>query len=574
MKIHDLTIKAALLGAGLALLALPALADYHYASHTGTSTPPYNSWATAADSIQKAIDASSPHDTVYISAGDWYESIVTEMYDSVAIVGMGTDSTFCHYDSAHFAIFILDYGCSVSDISFFGYPNDVACIYANPYAGVVISKCEFHHSEYGIAATGYPVIITNCLFDSCWEAIDAGLTFLGDFHIANNLILNSYGSWAIFLHVNSALVENNIIINQPRPDLTALGGNAHYAITRNNVAMNGNNGIGIATSQFNDIAINFNRGPGGIGIAGSDSIINNSTSNCNNGIYAAGNQALVNYNNSHNNTQDIYGTPAETIGNIYRNPMYVSGNDFHLQMYSPLIDAGAPYYLDPDGSRSDIGAYGGPHGESYEYRDLPPKTPDSLNGRYSQDTIYLRWAYNTEADFASYYLFRDTLPGFNPSGINLLAEPESSSFIDTDVSNPRNYYYRISATDEQGNISGLSAELQVFTSGIWGDDNLPLPRLASIKTNYPNPFNSATTVVFWVANLGPQPAQIKITVYDITGRKVRTLVDDRMGVGQHYVIWDGKTDSGEGCPSGVYFAGISQWGLELSGQARRLLLVK
>ena len=39
--------------------------------------------------------------------------------------------------------------------------------------------------------------------------------------------------------------------------------------------------------------------------------------------------------------------------------------DFELQMYSPLIDAGDPNILDKDGSRSDIGLFGGPLGEKY-----------------------------------------------------------------------------------------------------------------------------------------------------------------------------------------------------------------
>jgi len=554
--------------------ALPAWADYHYASHSGSNEYPYTSWATAADSIQKAIDAASPHDTVYISAGDWYESIVTEVYDSVAIVGMGTDSTFCYYDSLHAAIFTIDYGCSVSRILFRAHPTFGAGIYVQVYAGATIANCEFRNCEYGIAATGYPIEITNCIFDSCQEAIDAGLIFVGDFHIANNLILNSYGNWAIYLHVNSAIVENNIIISQPRPSLVALGGNAHYGRTRNNIAVYGNSGIGVVPNHYNDIALNFNSGLTRLAIGGGDSIINCAVGNSHYGIYAWGEQAKVSYNDIFKIEEAIVGTPAETIGNIYANPMFVSDGDFHLQLYSPLIDVGAPYYLDPDGSRSDIGAYGGPYGQSYDYLDLPPRIPDSLRGNYSQDTVYLRWTYNTEADFNHYSVFRDTIPNFTPSGSNLLAEPDTSYLIDIDISGFHNYYYKISATDNQDNTSGYSPELQVFTSGIWGNDNPALPRITSIKTNYPNPFNSATTIVYGVANLGPIPAQIKIAIYDITGRKVRTLVDDKIGVGQHYVVWDGKSDSGEDCPSGVYFARISQWGLELSGQARRLLLVK
>jgi hypothetical protein len=78
------------------LYPLPALADYHYASHTGSNEYPYTSWATAADSIQKAIDAASPHDTVYVGSGEYHEQ-VTINRDSIALIGMGYDSTLVWY---------------------------------------------------------------------------------------------------------------------------------------------------------------------------------------------------------------------------------------------------------------------------------------------------------------------------------------------------------------------------------------------------------------------------------------------------------------------------------------------
>ena len=100
--------------------------------------------------------------------------------------------------------------------------------------------------------------------------------------------------------------------------------------------------------------------------------------------------------------------------NISLNPMFAKPDslDFHLQNYSPLIDAGDPSILDKDSTRSDIGVYGGPFGESYKYQDLPPRSPVNLSAIVDSIYILLKWNKNTEADFSHYNLYRDTTENF------------------------------------------------------------------------------------------------------------------------------------------------------------------
>jgi hypothetical protein len=556
-------------------IATVARADYHYASHTGSNTPPYSSWATAADSIQHAIDASSPHDTVYISAGNWYESDTTGMYDSVAIIGAGMDSTFWYTNDNSLAILIIDYNCSVKGISFIN-SGTGACIYVNFYASANISECWFR-GHYGVAMGGGSYSVTNCVFDSCNRTID-GAT--GHYVIKNNLLTKTYdngGGYAINIIENSALIENNIIINDTRPSRYPDGIIAYDSpnvVIRNNIIINAVSGVSafpylkINNTLRNFIIAGFDN------VRTGDSLINNSITNSPRlGVFVS--RTYVAYNNYWGlNSPPYAGIQPETIGNINQNPMYVSSSDFHLQMYSPLIDVGDPNRLDKDSTRSDIGVYGGPYGQSYDYLDLPPAIPDSLHGQYVEDTIYVDWAYNTEADFSNYFIFRDTISGFAPSGNNLIATPESSYFIDINVRSNRDYYYRVSAADNHYNFSGYSPELPVFTSDIWPNDGAQLPRMTAIQTNYPNPFNATTTIVYQVADLGPIPAQINIYIYDITGRQVKDLVNQRKEVGVHRVTWEGRNEAGEMCPSGVYFAKISQWDISLSGKPRKLVLLK
>jgi hypothetical protein len=562
--------KIAVTGAAVVLLVIPGLADYHYASHTGTSTPPYTSWATAADSIQKAIDASSPHDTVYISAGQWYETVATGVYDSVAIIGAGIDSTYWYGDSAFTPILMIDYNCSVEKITF-QHTNGYYCIFGNVFAPIKIKTCRFIKSQSGLHTNGGPTEISNCIFDSCRSGIVIPLWY-GDYFIHNNLFNNIYEYEAIYLQVHSAIIENNIIINLAGTDVSSIASGILDSTVRirNNIIVNG--GWGVAAYVVEGVNNSISKVSGAF-IGTVDSIINNSISDCAIGVQPDP-TTVVRYSNFWSNVMDFNGTPLDTLNLTKWNPMYNSETDFHLQAYSPLIDSGDPDILDIDSTRSDIGAYGGSSGSSYTYQDLPPKTPDSLHGIYSQDTIRLWWTYNTEGDFNRYLLYRDTVGGFAPSTLNLIAQPESSVYIDLDVSNLHDYYYRIAAVDNQDNVSGYSPELIVITSGIWNQSGPELPQLTAISRNYPNPFNNSTMIVYRVANLGPMPAQIKIDIYDAVGRKVRTLVNERKEAGEHRINWDGRDDLGGQLSSGVYFAKISQWGLELSGRPRKLTLIK
>jgi len=568
--------RISLILAIIAVLNIPARADYHYASHDGSNTYPYTSWATGAHLIQDAVDATDPHDTVFISSGDWYESVATGVYDSVALIGMGTDSTFCYNLPDSIWLFTIDYGCSVENITFSNSTNG-SCIHARVFAGVQINNCKFVDSRTGIGASGYPTIITNCIFDNCASAISA-YVWEGDFFISNNIIMYAYDDWALLLQVYSAIVQNNIIISAPGVDVDAMlsGQIDGEVIIRNNVAVAGLGGILVdAEKEYNNIV--YNTGYGGrfaMGASYHDSLHNNSITGCGRTI-TVHDSSYFSYNNLWDNEIDpSFNLFINPVGNISVNPMYFSDTDFHLQEFSPLIDAGHPGYLDVDGSRSDIGAYGGPHGESYIYQDLPPAIPDSLMGEVAGDSIILNWRYNTEADFSNYLLHRDTLSGFEPTVFNLIAEPESSYYEDAGIILGQDYYYRIASFDNQGNISEYSEELEVITTGIRGGWGAETPFITTIRSNYPNPFNSQTTIIYSVANLGPIPAQINIDIYDIMGRLVRRLVDERKGVGIHKIIWDGRNDDGSQCPSGVYFAKITQWDLGFMGRYRKLIMLR
>ncbi len=67
--------------------------------------------------------------------------------------------------------------------------------------------------------------------------------------------------------------------------------------------------------------------------------------------------------------------------------------------------------------------------------------------------------------------------------------------------------------------------------------------------NYPNPFHTSTTIAYEVEKAGP----VTVMVYDVLGRRVRTLVDETQPVGTYQAVWDGRDGGGQPVAAGTYF---------------------
>jgi photosystem II stability/assembly factor-like uncharacterized protein len=76
-----------------------------------------------------------------------------------------------------------------------------------------------------------------------------------------------------------------------------------------------------------------------------------------------------------------------------------------------------------------------------------------------------------------------------------------------------------------------------------------IPILISLKQNYPNPFNSSTKIAYSLS----KNSFVKLTVFDISGKKINRLVNEIKNTGEHSVMWDGTDLNNKSVPSGVYF---------------------
>jgi len=106
-----------------------------------------------------------------------------------------------------------------------------------------------------------------------------------------------------------------------------------------------------------------------------------------------------------------------------------------------------------------------------------------------------------------------------------------------------------------GLIDGVREITPAFKRGFLGigvavdQDVTGLPNTFTLSQNFPNPFNPTTVIEFSL----PQEARVQLTVYDLLGKKVRTLVDESKAPGAYSVIWDGNDDNGNPQSSGTYF---------------------
>jgi hypothetical protein len=107
--------------------------------------------------------------------------------------------------------------------------------------------------------------------------------------------------------------------------------------------------------------------------------------------------------------------------------------------------------------------------------------------------------------------------------------------------------YYVHATDEEYTVSD-TGEFVLSREALGIDDDAVIPEVFALHQNYPNPFNPVTTLRYDL----PEQSLVNITIYDMLGRQVKTIINQTQEAGFKSVIWNATNNQGNPVSAGVY----------------------
>jgi len=120
-------------------------------------------------------------------------------------------------------------------------------------------------------------------------------------------------------------------------------------------------------------------------------------------------------------------------------------------------------------------------------------------------------------------------------------------------------------------LVGLSvseaAERALGISNHIDHDRVAGPGKFVLQQSYPNPFNPVTAIRYHL----PHAARVELTIYDVQGRKIKTLVNEMQPAGEHSAVWRGRDDRGKEMASGIFFYQLNAGGFR---DNKKMILIR
>ena len=189
------------------------------------------------------------------------------------------------------------------------------------------------------------------------------------------------------------------------------------------------------------------------------------------------------------------------------------------------------------------GHFHSPPQSGYSLDNIAPGVPTGLMATILETGIHLSWDISPDDDFQYFDLEKSSTADF---GEYQVIETADTAYLDTDYEIDVTVYYRLIAYDDAGNSSEYSVTIDITV--LWADLGIAIPDEFAIHQNYPNPFNPVTTLRYDL----PEQGHVRITIYDMLGRDVKTLINEYQDPGYRSIIWDATNDYGKPVSAGMY----------------------
>jgi parallel beta-helix repeat protein len=227
---------------------------------------------------------------------------------------------------------------------------------------------------------------------------------------------------------------------------------------------------------------------------------------------------------------------------IKADPKFVdpNGADFRLKEGSPAIAAGVDVGLPFSGAAPDLGALA--YGSGVTVGTM------SLEGNYSEGSIRLHWNAASGKTIAGFEIER-SINGIDFIKIGLIRcdtsilSQQIFQFEDPISEAQGKYYYRLKIIDLAGSF--------VYTDPV--TVMVVNPEGFELRQNYPNPFVSATEIVYAV----PKSSPITLAIFNMAGQEVARLVDRVESRGLYRTEWNGLDSTGQHLASGLYICQLT-----------------
>ncbi|QQS37326.1 MAG: hypothetical protein IPM56_05050 [Ignavibacteriales bacterium] len=320
-------------------------ATTRYVSKTGSSTPPYTSWETAADSIQKAIDVSWIDDTIIVAKGVYYESLYINR--TIHLIGSSMDSTIIDATNNTEPNIIYFYNNN-SSMKYFYLLNSLPgrigintrnsnikaefCRTKNLTAALSINFSSVHISNFIIRAynrairdecpadTCHSVYMNNIIYGENVSETPVLFAFGGKPTFINNIVFESgYCLRGVDLqYISGGVIKNNLVSGYEGVNIRAGQIVADTVYFENNISLNSE--IGYSTSTAHRTVIR-----------------NNIAKDVLKGIQASNGAVAPDYNLFWNVGELTGGTASLGNNNIFTDPMFVKAQYQELAEHTIYI---------------------------------------------------------------------------------------------------------------------------------------------------------------------------------------------------------------------------------------------